>query len=82
MDRGRREAAFFFSPAPGGIRFAARADVGREKGDSMGALLGLAVLLAIIWLVALVVFKVAGVTIHLILVIAVILAIVGFIRRA
>jgi hypothetical protein len=48
----------------------------------MGALLGLAVLLAIIWLVALVVFKVAGVTIHLILVIAVILAIVGFIRRA
>jgi hypothetical protein len=48
----------------------------------MGALLGLAALLAIIWLVALVVFKVVGVGIHLILVIAVILAIVGFIRRA
>jgi hypothetical protein len=47
----------------------------------MGALLGLAVLLAIIWLVALVVFKIAGFAIHVILIVAVILAIAGFIRR-
>jgi hypothetical protein len=39
-------------------------------------------LLVVVWLAALVIFKVAGFLIHLVLIIGVILLIVGFIRRS
>jgi hypothetical protein len=47
----------------------------------MGALIGLGILLAVIWVVALLLFKVAGFAIHLLLILAVIMIVIGFIKR-
>jgi hypothetical protein len=47
----------------------------------MGGLLGLAVLLVVLWLVALLVFKVAGLAIHLVILVAIVLFVLGLIRR-
>jgi hypothetical protein len=47
----------------------------------MGGLLGLAVLLLVCWLVALLVFKVAGFAIHLLVLVAIVLFVLGLIRR-
>jgi hypothetical protein len=47
----------------------------------MGALLLLGILLAIVWVVALLVFKVVGFAIHLLLIAAIILIVLHFVRR-
>jgi hypothetical protein len=48
----------------------------------MGGLIWLAIVLAIIWLLAVVFFKVAGFLIHIVLIVAVILFVLSLIRRA
>ena len=47
----------------------------------MGALIGLGILLAVIWLVALLFFKVVGFAIHLLLIVAIVMIVMGFIRQ-
>jgi hypothetical protein len=47
----------------------------------MGALIGLGILLAVIWLVALLFFKVVGFAIHLLLIVAIVMIVMGFIKR-
>ncbi|MBX6365183.1 MAG: lmo0937 family membrane protein [Gemmatimonadetes bacterium] len=48
----------------------------------MGALVWIAIVLFIIWLIGLIVFKAAGFGIHILLIIAVILLIIGLFRRS
>lgn len=48
----------------------------------MGALIWFAIVLFILWLLGLIVFKAAGFGIHLLLIVAVILLIIGLFRRS
>jgi Family of unknown function (DUF5670) len=47
----------------------------------MSVLLLIGAVLVVIWLLALIVFKVVGFAIHLLLIVGIILLIVGFVRR-
>ena len=47
----------------------------------MNGLIGLGILLLILWVVGFIVFKVAGFLIHLLILVAVVMLIAGFIRR-
>jgi hypothetical protein len=47
----------------------------------MNGLIGLGILLLMLWLVGFIVFKVAGFLIHLLILVAVVMLIAGFVRR-
>jgi hypothetical protein len=47
----------------------------------MSGLIALAVILLVVWLIALVFFKIAGFAIHLLLIIAVVLLVLHFLKR-
>jgi hypothetical protein len=47
----------------------------------MNGLIGFGILLLILWVVGFVVFKVAGLLIHLLVLVAIVMLVAGFIRR-
>lgn len=47
----------------------------------MNGLIGLGILLLVLWVVGFIVFKVAGFLIHLLILVAVVMLIAGFVRR-